>query len=1359
MVNDTKPVVWIKWKAKDPENMPLPRAGHSMTIYKNRFYMFGGILNGLNDPNYKRVTPCNEVWILEPIQKNTYSWTKPGQITGDIPSPRTNHTSTVVTKDGKDEFIFIFGGLGEKGKLDDCYKLELANSLKFTKIEAEGDRPAPRASHTSCYYEGKIYVFGGNGGRGYENSVFKDLWSFDVNANKWENIEFIDSTYPELRTGHTMFVHNDCLYVYGGWNTCTGFYSGIKYDFAANEWKSTNMMMENLPVWNHCGQMVVSGPSWKYFSFGGSTKVFDETKSRERADCCNNITVCDLDTEEMTDVVLEDKTLLPEPREDATMVYFQQTKNLLIFGGWNNEWFGDIYGICVSAIVGPSYSVKSLVPEMGRISGGQKIKLIGSKLSSGSTGSITVYFILGNKEKHTQGDCESDTVITFITPSFIEVGAPKDLEVRIKIDNEELSTNPVKFSIYHDTKADKTVFFGPALLDGCTPEVPVSLYIRARNEFNENRLSGLDEFQVTVVSVNDVSIVAETKVEDMNNGTYKVTFTVPKEDTYKINVYFMEDKQGSDTKSKIDVRGSPITVNFNGTDPSRNDFIGNYVLTNFLKKTCEDLNAQMNKLYSDIDPKGKDLSNVHDIIGIKNTIKEVEKQADNFDKKITQCLEYYQTADLDHKKCPAKGDVTLDTIKKLNDQLEKLKGLKETTASQISPIVIKMTMEYQEEIKDFYSKLNSFCISIKDQPYAKDYQLGYAKATELLEETKKEYERHNEKLDEYNKIMENLNYPDETQGCIKLLQNSFNEITLITRMWTFIKETQDELDGYLAQSWGVINGQAMDERISQGLSKKNAQIKKDLSSYLGIMDCVQKEIIKWKKLIPIITSLKSESMQERHWDEVKKELNCQDLDVPNSTLKTFYDMDIQQKSEQLTEITDKAVSENKMGGKLEEIQKNWDSYEFELVDYPRVPGVQELKFLEDPFADLEDNIQQIQSMIRNKYKAFYEDKIMKWKSDLSEINDVWVNLNKTQIKWKFLESLFIGSDEIKKELPKETEDFEKINEDVKEILKIGAQTKNILKFSTMKFPNQDNTGERSLLDWLNNIIERLEVCEKALNAFMDTKRIDFPRFYFMSPPDLLDVLSNGDNPKSINKHISKIIIAMDSIDMKEQKGARPSATGMKTRTGIEYIPFTASFQLNGKVEKYLQTILDEMKKTMKDLVKKSISQINSLGQMDWIKGTPSQVCLLTDLMKFVGMCEKGISSVSNDANAVKNVLDMQLKSLNALIKSILDEMTEETMAKVMVLIKSETHCRDVIEKLITEKVNRVDDFIWQSQMKAYWDEEKNDCHLNVCDAELWYGYEYLGNGDRLVVTPLTDRIYVTATQALHLKMGCSVYII
>lgn len=107
---------------------------------------------------------------------------------------------------------------------------------------------------------------------------------------------------------------------------------------------------------------------------------------------------------------------------------------------------------------------------------------------------------------------------------------------------------------------------------------------------------------------------------------------------------------------------------------------------------------------------------------------------------------------------------------------------------------------------------------------------------------------------------------------------------------------------------------------------------------------------------------------------------------------------------------------------------------------------------EDQYAILEENMQQIQTMIRNKYKAFYEDRITSWKKDLNEINEVWVALSETQKTWTFLESLFIGSDEIKRELPKETEEFQKIDEEVKEILRDGSATKNIRDFSNKTYP-------------------------------------------------------------------------------------------------------------------------------------------------------------------------------------------------------------------------------------------------------------------------------------------------------------------
>lgn len=90
---------------------------------------------------------------------------------------------------------------------------------------------------------------------------------------------------------------------------------------------------------------------------------------------------------------------------------------------------------------------------------------------------------------------------------------------------------------------------------------------------------------------------------------------------------------------------------------------------------------------------------------------------------------------------------------------------------------------------------------------------------------------------------------------------------------------------------------------------------------------------------------------------------------------------------------------------------------------------------------------------------------------------------------------------------------------------------------------------------------------------------------------------------------------------------------------------------------------------------------------------------------------------------------------------------------IVALVTTDVHARDIIDELCERKVSEVQDFLWQQQLRYYWETDVDDCMIRHSDAKVAYGYEYMGATSRLVITPLTDRCWLTLTGSYALKLG------
>jgi len=122
---------------------------------------------------------------------------------------------------------------------------------------------------------------------------------------------------------------------------------------------------------------------------------------------------------------------------------------------------------------------------------------------------------------------------------------------------------------------------------------------------------------------------------------------------------------------------------------------------------------------------------------------------------------------------------------------------------------------------------------------------------------------------------------------------------------------------------------------------------------------------------------------------------------------------------------------------------------------------------------------------------------------------------------------------------------------------------------------------------------------------------------------------------------------------------------------------------------------------------------------------------------------------------MKNYLEILNQQMDELIIQVRGELISNDRKKFNTVLIVDVHARDVIENLVRDGIIKSQEFEWESQLRFYWKKDVDNLIIDQCSGTFSYGYDYMGLNGRLVITPLTDRIYLTITQALSMQLGCA----
>jgi dynein heavy chain len=270
---------------------------------------------------------------------------------------------------------------------------------------------------------------------------------------------------------------------------------------------------------------------------------------------------------------------------------------------------------------------------------------------------------------------------------------------------------------------------------------------------------------------------------------------------------------------------------------------------------------------------------------------------------------------------------------------------------------------------------------------------------------------------------------------------------------------------------------------------------------------------------------------------------------------------------------------------------------------------------------VEEHTAQISTMKGTRHVKPFQDEVDYWEKSLTQISELSDGLLNVQRQWLYMEGIFT-SDDVQKQLARETTEFQYINQIwQEEILGKIRENPNAL-YAATKF---------NFLDKIQNLLKHFEHIQKKMEDYLETKRSIFPRFYFISNEELVEILSLSRQPELIQIHLKKLFDNIKNLRLLIKKSIL--ANGIISHENEE-IHLISTLALEGNVETWLKELEIKMQITVREYLKNCLFalKLQLTKREKWLKDWPSQSCVTASEIEWTSATTKALLTCQADGS-------------------------------------------------------------------------------------------------------------------------------